>query len=358
MSSPRTCNGNHHESFVNLSGRRSRPGKKGKDVSAFAEFLKTRPRDPSLLSGIGPFASCYSLKSLLGQYTDPVLVTCCDGVGTKAMLALQSNSLDGLGEDLVAMNVNDLLCVGAKPVLFLDYYACGSLEEGQLVTLLKSIQNGCELAGCSLAGGETAEMPGLYSNRDFDMAGFATGVVEKDSIIGAHRVKHGDTLLAIASSGIHSNGYSLVRKIVDRENLTPDAETPFGGTWKDVLLKPTTIYIPYLKTLIPKIHALAHITGGGLFENLPRVLPSGCRAEISSSQWNMPELFRWMQVKAALTVEAMLSTFNCGVGMIAVCGKEDAKKVMGDLKALNLNCWEIGTIAPGYSGEPPVVVWS
>jgi phosphoribosylformylglycinamidine cyclo-ligase len=274
------------------------------------------------------------------------------------MLALEWNYLDALGEDLVAMNVNDLLCVGAKPVLFLDYYACGSLDENQLVGLLKSIQKGCELAGCSLAGGETAEMPGLYSNRDFDMAGFANGIVEKESILGAHRVKHGDTLLAVASSGVHSNGYSLVRKIVERERLSPDAQTPFGGTWREVLLKPTTIYVPYLKTLLPKIHALAHITGGGLFENLPRVLPAGCRAEVSSSQWKMPELFKWLQEKSGISTEAALTTFNCGVGMIAVCGKEDAKKVMADLAAQNLHCWEIGTIAAGESGKPPVVVWS
>ena len=152
--------------------------------------------------------------------------------------------------------------------------------------------------------------------------------------------------------------YSLVRKIVERENLSPDAQTPFGNTWREVLLKPTTIYIPYLKTLLPKINALAHITGGGLFENLPRVLPLGCRAEVSSAQWNMPELFRWMQEKAGISTEALLSTFNCGVGMIAVCSKENSKKVMADLKAQNLHCWETGMIAAGDSGKPPVVVWS
>jgi phosphoribosylformylglycinamidine cyclo-ligase len=326
-------------------------------LTTFGDFLKTRPRDPSLLSGIGPFASCYSLKSLLGQYTDPILVTCCDGVGTKAKLALDWGRLEGLGQDLVAMNVNDLLCVGAKPLLFLDYYACGKLQGTQLITLLKSIQKGCELAGCSLVGGETAEMPGLYQEQDFDLAGFAAGVAERESILGAHRVKSGDILLALGSSGVHSNGYSLVRKIIEKERLSPDTPTPFGATWDEVLLAPTTIYVPMLKNLLPSVHALAHITGGGLFGNLPRVLPDGMEAHISSANWEWPELFRWLQQKSGITTEEMLTTFNCGVGMIAVCDGDAAKRLPADLAAQGIPSWEIGVVRPGTPDEAAKVVW-
>lgn len=334
------------------------PEKAGRILGSFAQFLKTRPKDPSVLGGIGPFASCYSLKETLNRFDDPVLVTCCDGVGTKAKLALEWGHISTLGEDLVAMNVNDLLCVGATPTLFLDYYACGKLQEEQLLPLLKSIQHGCELAKCSLVGGETAEMPGVYSNEDFDLAGFAVGFVDRKQILGAERVQTGDVLLALASSGPHSNGYSLIRKVLEREKIDPASRAPFGNrTWKELLLAPTTIYVPHLFDLMPKLHALAHLTGGGLFENLPRVLPAGSVAKVSAKDWNLPPLFQWLQEKAGISTEQLLSTFNNGVGMIAVCAKEEASAIRATVEKRGVACWPIGTIEKGRSGEAPAVSW-
>ena len=195
------------------------PDKAGRILSNFTKYLKTRPKDPNVLSGIGPYASCYSLKEIFSNYSDPILVTSCDGVGTKAKLAHDWGKIDTLGEDLVAMNVNDLLCIGAKPIQFLDYFACGKLEEDQLGVLLKSIQDGCELAGCALVGGETAEMPGMYHGGEFDLAGFAVGIVERSGVLGPSRVNVGDTVLAVESNGVHSNGYSLVRKLVEKTKI-------------------------------------------------------------------------------------------------------------------------------------------
>lgn len=334
------------------------PEKAAGILSSFGAYVKTRPRDPALLSGIGPFASCYSLKTIVSEYDDPVLVTSCDGVGTKAKLALDWGLITGLGEDLVAMNVNDLLCVGAKPFLFLDYYACGTLRENQLLPLLKSIQAGCEIAGCSLAGGETAEMPGIYAKEDFDLAGFAVGVAERSAILGAEKVKGGDRLVAIESSGLHSNGFSLVRKLLDRQRIAPEAPAPFGGkSWRDLLLTPTRIYVPLMVPLMKDLHALAHITGGGLFENLPRVLPDGHNAVVASSQWKIPPLFQWIQETADLSTMELLSTLNCGVGMIAVCEPVAAVRVIRALEEKGVRAWDIGTIVEAGGKAPAKVVW-
>ncbi len=287
-----------------------------------------------------------------------MLVTSCDGVGTKAKLALDWGKIDRLGEDLVAMNVNDLLCIGAKPILFLDYYACGKLSEDQMLPLLKSIQAGCELAGCSLAGGETAEMPGIYSKEDFDLAGFTVGIVERDQVLGADKVKGGDRLVAIGSSGLHSNGYSLVRKILERERISPASPAPFGGmSWRDLLLAPTTIYVPHFKGLFPRIHALAHITGGGLFENLPRILPAGHRAVVYSHHWQIPPLFRWFGEQAELDTKELLSTLNCGVGMIAICDAVSALTLIAELEQRKVRAWDIGNVVDTESSAPPEVVW-
>jgi len=334
------------------------PEKAGKIISRFSDYLKTRPRDPALLAGIGPFAACYRLKPLLTGYEDPTLVTCCDGVGTKAMLALEWNQLAGLGHDLVAMNVNDLLCTGAKPLLFLDYYACGKLDENQLFTLLKSIQEGCELSGCSLAGGETAEMPGLYRDREFDLAGFAVGVVDHGAILGPSRVKAGDRLIALESSGLHSNGYSLVRKVITQEGLRPDGRPEFSQrTWADLLLAPTIIYVSALRELTGSLHAAAHITGGGLFENLPRILPTGTKAVVASQHWQIPELFLWLQKKAGLSTEQLLSTFNCGVGMILVCEAKKVEDSIAHLQSKGVKAREIGSVEAASPNSQPAVVW-
>jgi phosphoribosylformylglycinamidine cyclo-ligase len=334
------------------------PEKAGAILGSFARFLKTRPRDPAVMSGIGPFASCYSLKEALNRFRSPVLVTCCDGVGTKAKLALQWEAIDRLGEDLVAMNVNDLLCAGATPVLFLDYYACGSLREDQLMPLLKSIQQGCELARCSLVGGETAEMPGVYAGEDFDLAGFAVGLADEGQLLGPARVKAGDTLLALEGRGPHSNGFSLIRKILERENLKPDARPPFGKqTWREHLLQPTPIYVTAILPSLPRLNALAHLTGGGLFENLPRVLPEGTTARIDPKRWEIPPLFRWLQEKASLSETQLLSTFNAGVGMIAVCAPEHAREVEQAIGAHGVRCWPVGTVERTEPGRPAAAVW-
>jgi phosphoribosylformylglycinamidine cyclo-ligase len=334
------------------------PDKAARILGAFGNFLKSRPRDPNILSGIGPFASCYSLKEIVGDLRDPVLVTCCDGVGTKLKLALDWNRLTGLGRDLVAMNVNDLICVGAKPLLFLDYYACGRLEETQLSTLLKDIQGGCESALCSLVGGETAEMPGVYAKSDFDLAGFAVGILDRPNMLGPERVHHNDVLIALKSSGFHSNGYSLVRKIAEKEGLNPEAKPPFDSrSWKDCLLAPTTIYVSAILDQLDHVHALAHITGGGLFENLPRVLPPGARAIVRSESWEIPEMFLWFQSKAEITTHQLLSTFNCGVGMLAVVPPEASDVFQSGLAKHGIESHEVGTIELSTATTPAEVLW-
>lgn len=333
------------------------PEKAARILQDFGTYLKQRPKDPALLSGIGPFAACYSLKGLLAKYDDPILVTCCDGVGTKAKLAADWGGIEDLGQDLVAMNVNDLLCAGAEPILFLDYYACGALDGESLTTLLKSIQKACEFSHCTLAGGETAEMPGVYREGDFDLAGFSIGVGERRELLGAERVREGDTIVALASSGLHSNGYSLVRKLVERAAVRPQDTTPFKeGTWKEVLLKPTTIYVPLLKGWNHRIHAAAHLTGGGLFENLPRVIPHGMRARVTA--WEFPPLFQWLQKTSELSTEAMLSTFNCGVGMLVICPEEVATSLVEHAEKAGIHAWKTGKMEQGMStGAAPEVTW-
>lgn len=323
----------------------------------FIHYQKSRPKDPHVLGGIGPYAACYSLKPFLKEMEDPVLVTSCDGVGTKVKLALDWNELNSLGHDLVAMNVNDLLCMGAKPLVFLDYYACGKLESGGLSTLLKSIQSGCELAECTLVGGETAEMPGMYQGRDFDLAGFVVGVADKKNLLGAHRVKSDDVLLGIPSSGPHSNGYSLIRKLVEKEGLKPDQKTPFSDkNWKETLLAPTLIYTKALKSVFPHVSAIAHLTGGGLLENLPRILPKKTKAVIDSKKWQFPPLFQWMEEKAGLSREESLTTFNAGYGIIISCSASQVSKVTEAVEKEELSCQVLGKVTDS-SQEEPIVEW-
>lgn len=332
------------------------PEKAGNILSNFASYLKSRPQDPNLIAGIGPFASCYQLKPLLNDLEDPILVTSCDGVGTKVKLALDWEDLTGLGKDLVGMNVNDVLCAGGKPVMFLDYYACGKLDDTQLTTLLKSIQEGCEDAGMVLAGGETAEMPGIYTGNHFDLAGFVIGLADRKNVLGPQKVKVGDRLLGIRSSGFHSNGYSLVRKIVEKEKLRPNDKPTFDSrTWKEILLAPTIIYVKPVLAQIQRLHAAAHLTGGGLFENLPRVLPKGVVAKIDSKAWDMPELYKWFQAKAGISTEQLLSTFNCGVGMIIILPESEVGTVKKDWEARGLQCAEIGRIEAGSANEASVL---
>jgi len=329
------------------------PEKAASLLGNFSTYLKSRPRDPNLISGIGPFAACYSLKEKLRDIDDPVLVSCCDGVGTKLKLALEWGDITGLGQDLVGMNVNDLLCAGATPLLFLDYYACGKLDEEQLTTILHSIQRACEASHCSLAGGETAEMPGLYHADDFDLAGFSLGLADRKSLLGPQRVKAGDRILGLASSGFHSNGYSLVRKIIESEKLRGDDRPSFSDeTWKTLLLKPTTLYVDCVMKHLSKVNALAHITGGGLYENLPRVLPENVSAEVG---WKIPELFRWFQSKANIDDVQLLSTFNCGVGLIVIATPEKATELRTVWQSQSVPVLELGEVVERKAGTAQVV---
>jgi len=327
-------------------------------LTEFGGFLKTRPKNAQVLSGIGPYASCFALKPSLQQMHDPILVTCCDGVGTKSKLALDWGILSGLGQDLVAMNVNDLLCMGALPLVFLDYFATGTLHSEQLLTLLKSIQRGCELAGCSLVGGETAEMPGLYQGKDFDLAGFAVGVVDKSHLLGAEKVQIGDAVIAVGSSGLHSNGFSLVRKVIQKEKLDPEALCPFSDSnWKQVLLAPTLIYTSSFQSILSKLHGLAHITGEGLLGNVPRILPPHSKAVLLKSRCELPPLFLWLQEHGKLSNAEMWGTFNCGIGMVAIAPQAEADFVIHHLKSQGLESWIAGQIEPNPS-ENLLVEWA
>lgn len=322
-------------------------------LGEFAARQKKRPRNPAVLAGIGPFAACYSLREVVERFgLDAVSVSSCDGVGTKAKLALQWNRFDRLGEDLVAMNVNDLLCAGAVPAFFLDYYACGKLRRDQLLPLLESIQQGCELAGCSLVGGETAEMPGVYAGEDFDLAGFSVGFAHRAKLLGPERVREGDVLIGFPSSGLHSNGYSLVRAVIEREKIQPEAPTPFGeGTWAECLLRPTTIYVSAVKDVLPQMHALVHVTGGGVYENVPRALPDTLAAELDAKAWALPPLFQYFAEKARMPEDELRAVLNCGIGLVAFVAPEDAAAVTAAAAKEGITTRPLGRVVARGTGE-------
>lgn len=308
---------------------------------------------PGVLGDLGGFGALFELP--LDRYRQPVLVSGTDGVGTKLKLALALNRYDTIGIDLVAMCVNDVLVVGAEPLFFLDYYATGRLNVDVAATVIKGIADGCEQAGAALVGGETAEMPGLYSEDDYDLAGFCVGVVEKTRIIDRHRVKAGNILLGLASSGPHSNGYSLIRKILAVSGSKLDQPLIEGRTLGEALLMPTRIYVkPVLKLLETlEVKAIAHITGGGLTENLPRVLPVGVKARIDTQSWLRPAIFQWLQQQGGVIEAEMWRTFNCGVGMVVCVAAEDADQALTVLNEAGETAWAIGEIITG-EGEPVV----
>ncbi|MCC5987779.1 MAG: phosphoribosylformylglycinamidine cyclo-ligase [Pararhodobacter sp.] len=299
------------------------------------------------MAGLGGFGALFDLKA--AGYSDPVLVAATDGVGTKLKIAIDTGEVDGIGIDLVAMCVNDLICQGAEPLFFLDYFATGRLDVDQAARIVEGIAEGCARAGCALIGGETAEMPGLYAAGDFDLAGFAVGAMER----GAHLpqgVAAGDVLLGLASSGVHSNGYSLVRKLVERAGLGWDAPCPFGeGSLGAALLTPTRLYVrPALEAIrAGGVHALAHITGGGLTENLPRVLPEGLCAEIDLGAWALPPVFGWLQAQAGIDEGEMLKTFNCGIGLVAAVAPERAEALAALLTQASETVFTLGHVQPG-----------
>jgi len=314
--------------------------------SALVEKIKSTAQKttrPGVLSGLGGFGALFELP--VDRYRQPVLVSGTDGVGTKLKLAIEMGKHDTIGIDLVAMCVNDLIVQGAEPLFFLDYYATGKLDVNAAAEVVQGIGAGCELAGAALTGGETAEMPGMYQEGDYDVAGFCVGVVEKDQIIDGSKVAADDVLIGIASSGPHSNGYSLVRKIIEHSGAS--LSDAFGdSTLGEVLLTPTRIYIKPLLALFKQVdvHALSHITGGGLLENLPRVMPEGTSANIDCSAWTRPAIFDWLQQQGNVTVEEMHRTFNCGVGMVLCVAPEDAAKTIEFLQQQGEEAWQIGTI--------------
>lgn len=309
-------------------------------------------RRPEVLSGLGGFGALCELPT---GYHEPVLVSATDGVGTKLRLAIDAGIHDTVGIDLVAMCVNDLIVCGAEPLFFLDYYATGGLDINVASEVVKGIGEGCRQAGCALIGGETAEMPGMYQKGDYDLAGFAVGVVEKSKIIDQTKVRSGDRLIALKSSGAHSNGYSLVRKVLERSGASLDDDF-HGRNLGEVLLQPTEIYVKAIQAAAAEvdIHALAHITGGGIVENLPRVLPENTQALIDTSAWEWPAVFSWLQEQGNIARLEMYRTFNCGVGMIVCVPEADAERALAILDQHNCGAFEIGRLRDCPAGEEAV----
>jgi phosphoribosylformylglycinamidine cyclo-ligase len=322
-------------------------------VEAIKPFAKRTMRE-GVMGGIGGFGALFEVSK---KFKEPVLVSGTDGVGTKLKLAFHLNKHDTVGIDLVAMSVNDILVQGAEPLFFLDYFACGKLDVATATDVIKGIAAGCELAGCALIGGETAEMPSMYPDGEYDLAGFAVGAVEKSQIIDGSKIVPGDVVLGLASSGAHSNGYSLVRKIIDVAK--PDLNADFHGRpLAEVLLAPTRIYVKPLLALMAslEVKGMVHITGGGLVENVPRVLRDNLTAVLHRDAWTMPPLFQWLQQHGGVADAEMHRVFNCGIGMAVIVAKENADAAMAQLKAAGETVMRIGEIRERAEGEHQTIV--
>jgi phosphoribosylformylglycinamidine cyclo-ligase len=326
----------------------------GDDLVDRIKPLAKKTMREGVLAGIGGFGALFEVPK---RYKEPVLVSGTDGVGTKLRLAFEWNRHDTIGQDLVAMSVNDILVQGAEPLFFLDYFACGKLTVDTAATVVGGIAKGCELSGCALIGGETAEMPGMYPPGEYDLAGFAVGAVEKSQIITGATITPGDVVLAIASSGAHSNGYSLVRKIIERAGAKPTDDLG-GRPLGDVVMAPTQIYVKPLLKLISEMNVkgMAHITGGGLVDNVPRVLPENTQAVLHRDSWQMPELFRWLQMKGGVADAEMVRVFNCGIGMVVIVSADQADAAIQSLKAEGLHAWAVGEVIERPSGAPQTIV--
>jgi phosphoribosylformylglycinamidine cyclo-ligase len=326
----------------------------GDDLVDRIKPLAKKTMREGVLAGIGGFGALFEVPK---RYKEPVLVSGTDGVGTKLRLAFEWNRHDTIGQDLVAMSVNDILVQGAEPLFFLDYFACGKLTVDTAATVVGGIAKGCELSGCALIGGETAEMPGMYPPGEYDLAGFAVGAVEKSKIITGATIAPGDVVLAIASSGAHSNGYSLVRKIIERAGAKPTDDLG-GRPLGDVVMAPTQIYVKQLLKLINEINVkgMAHITGGGLVDNVPRVLPENTQAVLHRDSWQMPELFRWLQMKGGVADAEMVRVFNCGIGMVVIVSADQADAAIQSLKAEGLHAWTVGEVVERPTGAPQTIV--
>lgn len=312
-----------------------------------------RTQRKEVMSGLGGFGALCELPK---NYKEPVLVSGTDGVGTKLRLAIDAKKHDTVGIDLVAMCVNDLIVQGAEPLFFLDYFATAKLNVDEATDIITGIAKGCELAGCALIGGETAEMPGMYSPGDYDLAGFCVGVAEKSLLIDGSTVKAGQKIIALASSGPHSNGYSLIRKILETANASLD-DVVEGKSLKEHLLEPTKIYVKSILELMKdiKIHAISHITGGGLLENIPRVLPENTAANIQQNAWEMPAIFKWLQSKGNIEAAEMARTFNCGIGLVLSVDAADEATTIQKLTGLDETAFTIGEIIEN-PGEPLVIM--
>ena len=312
-----------------------------------------RTRRPEVMAGLGGFGALFELPT---GYREPVMVSGTDGVGTKLRLALDHSKHDTVGIDLVAMCVNDLIVCGAEPLFFLDYYATGKLDIDTAAAVVNGIADGCELSGCSLIGGETAEMPGMYEGEDYDLAGFCVGMAEKSELIDGSKVAVGDTLIGLASSGPHSNGYSLIRKVLEVTNTDPATTILNGQPLIDLLMAPTKIYVKSLLGLIAQspVHALAHITGGGLLENIPRVLPDNATAIIDTSAWTRPAVFDWLQQGGNIDEHEMHRTLNCGVGMVICVPADTAASALSFLNNNGEDAFVLGTIEESKAGQEQV----
>ena len=322
-------------------------------VERIKPFAKKTLR-PEVLGGLGGFGSLFEVPK---KYKNPILVSGTDGVGTKLKLAFTLNQHKTIGQDLVAMCVNDILVQGAEPLFFLDYFACGKLNVKQASDVIEGIAFGCELAGCSLVGGETAEMPGMYQSEEYDLAGFCVGVVEKDKIIDGSNVNEGDTVIGLVSSGPHSNGYSLIRKLIEKENL--DLNNFCGDKiFSEVLLEPTRIYVKSILALNQEINikAMAHITGGGLTENIPRVLPQHLAVGLQKNAWPKQEIFNWLQSKGNLSDYEMYKTFNCGIGMVLIIDCKDLNEAIKILSSYGESVNILGSVNKRKNNDPQVVI--
>jgi phosphoribosylformylglycinamidine cyclo-ligase len=343
-----------------LSGKHLTYREAGVDIDA-GEALVERIRPmaertmrPEVLAGIGGFGALFEISK---KFKNPVMVSGTDGVGTKLKLAFRLKKHDTIGIDLVAMSVNDILVSGAEPAFFLDYFACGKLDVGVAADVVNGVAEGCFQAGCALIGGETAEMPGMYDPNEYDLAGFAVGLVEKSRIIDGSRIAVGDAVIGLASSGCHSNGYTLVRTVVAKSST--DLYEEFDGrTLGDALLEPTRIYVkPVLATLAKvEVKGLAHITGGGLTDNIPRVLPEGVRASLEASRWTRPEIFKWLQKMGNIEDAEMHRTFNCGIGMVMIVPAAEAKAAIDSLGSHGVEAFEVGSIEARQPDTPQTVV--
>jgi phosphoribosylformylglycinamidine cyclo-ligase len=307
-----------------------------------------------VLAGIGGFGALFEVPK---RYKEPVLVSGTDGVGTKLKLAFDWNRHDTVGQDLVAMSVNDILVQGAEPLFFLDYFACGKLSVDTAATVVGGIAQGCELAGCALIGGETAEMPGMYPEGEYDLAGFAVGAVEKSTIIDGRSIQAGDVILGLASSGAHSNGYSLIRKIIDRAGAKANDDF-YGQSMTDVVMAPTRIYVKSMLALIAKVKVkgMAHITGGGLVENVPRVLPENTQAVLHRDAWQLPQLFQWLQKNGGVEDAEMHRVFNCGIGMVVILSASDSKAAKAQLESTGETVYQLGEIVERPTGAHQTIV--